>query len=238
MKSYIDNYGTEVNVDAARAELDNIYKQALNNLGRSDIDGFKRYIKNFPESPHLSQAQKKLRDAYRYNYEDLCRSTELQPYLDYLTKYPESPYIEDVRKRGQEIAQRKQEEEQRIREENERIKEEEIRQRHAAKLNCVGRTIHWTEEVTYDISSGGDGLILGLLKSAAGLDKVKYEVRYTAIVEANFGETSVKCIISNVQIQDPSWASANYLKYRKHALADLQENLGKTRVLQLDEFEF
>ena len=236
VKSYIDNYGTEVNVDAARAELDNIYKQALNNIKRSDIDGFNNYVKNFPESPYLSQAQKKLRDAYRYDYEELCKTTELQPYLDYLTKYPDSPYIEDVRKRGREIAQRQLEEEQRIKEENERIREEEIRQRHAAKLNCVGRTIHWTETVAYDIS-GGDGLIMGLIKSAAGLDKVKYEVRYSAVVESNIGETAVKCVITNVQIQDPSWASVNYLKYKQYALSDLRENIGKTRVLQLDDFE-
>lgn len=237
VKSYIDSYGNDINVDAARAELENIYKQALNKIDRSDIDGFNNYIKNFPESPYLSQAQKKLREAYRYNYEELCHSSELQPYLDYLTKYPESPYLEDVRKRGQAISQQQQEDAQRIKEENERIKEEEIRQRNAAKLNCVGKTIHWTEEVTYDISSGGDGLIMGLLKNAVGLDKVKYEVRYSAVVESNIGETAVKCIITSVRIQDPSWASANYLKYKKYALSDLQENIGKTRVLQLDDFE-
>ena len=62
-------------------------------------------------------------------------------------------------------------------------------------------------------------------------------MRYSAVVESNIGETAVKCIITSVRIQDPSWASVNYLKYKKYALSELQENVGKTRVLQLDDFE-
>lgn len=239
LKKYIENYGSEVDVSAARTELENIYKQALNKIDRSDIDGFTAYIKDFPQSPYISQAQKKLSDSYRYKYEELCKTTDLQAYADYCSKYPDSPYVEELRERGQIIYQQQQEEEQRIKAEEEQRRIEEMRQRNAAKLNCVGRSIHWNETVTYKIQND-DGLLMGLLKSATGLDKldnVEYNVRYTAIVESNIGETSVKCVISNVQIIDPSWASANYLKYKKHAIADLQENLGRTRVLQLDEFE-
>lgn len=226
-----------MNVSAAQNELNNLYKQALNEINRSDIEGYKKYIRNYPQSPQLSQAQKKLNDAYRYKYEELCQTTDLQAYYDYCTNYPDSPYAEALKEKGRVIYQRQQEEEQRIKEEEEQQRIEEIRQRNASKLNCVGKRIYWNETVSYNISNGGDGLIMGLLKSAVGLDKVEYNVRYTAIVESNLGETSVKCVISNVQIQDPSWASTNYLKYRRQALADLQENLGKTRVLQLDEFE-
>ena len=237
VQSYIDKYGSDVNVDAARAELDNIYKQALNNIGRSDIDGFNKYLTDFPQSPYLTQAQKKLKEAYRYSYNELCQNTDPQAYVDYLKKYPDTPYSEEIKERGRVMYDRQQAEKQRMKEEEEQRKMEEMLQRNAAKLNCVGRTIHWTEEVTYDISSSGDGLLVGLLKSAAGLDKVKYEVRYSAVVESNIGETAVKCIITSVRIQDPSWASVNYLKYKKYALSELQENVGKTRVLQLDDFE-
>ena len=237
VQSYIDKYGSDVNVDAARAELDNIYKQALNNIGRSDIDGFNKYLTDFPQSPYLTQAQKKLKEAYRYSYNELCQNTDPQAYVDYLKKYPDTPYSEEIKERGRVMYDRQQAEKQRLKEEEEQRKMEEMLQRNAAKLNCVGRTIHWTEEVTYDISSSGDGLLVGLLKSAAGLDKVKYEVRYSAVVESNIGETAVKCIITSVRIQDPSWASVNYLKYKKYALSELQENVGKTRVLQLDDFE-
>lgn len=116
-------------------------------------------------------------------------------------------------------------------------RQEEMRQRNAAKLECVGKTIYWNEEVSFDISSGNEGLIGGLISSALGTNKVTYNVRYYAIVEANLGQTAVKCVISNVEIQDPSYASVNYVKYKKSAYATLCEDIGKTRVKQLNEFE-
>lgn len=239
VKEYIDQYGSDVDVSPATAELNNIYVKALENIGRTDIDGFESYIEELPQSPYIKQARQKLQNAYRYRYEELCQTTDLQAYADYCEKYPESPYIEDLKERGRIIYQKQQEEEQRIKEDEERRRIEEMRQRNAAKLNSVGKRIYWYETATYKINND-DGLLMSIFKSATGLDKldeVKYNVRYTAIVEAIIGETSVKCVISNVQIEDPSWASANYLKYKKYAISDVQENLGRTRVLQLDEFE-
>ena len=162
---------------------------------------------------------------------------KLQPYLDYTERYPNSPYLEDVKERARKIYQRQQAEEQRLKEEEEARRQEEIRQRNAAKLECVGKTIYWNEQVSFDISSGNEGLVGSLIGSALGTNKVTYNVRYYAIVEANLGQTAVKCVISNVEIQDPSYASVNYVKYKKGAYATLCEDIGKTRVKQLDEFE-
>lgn len=105
------------------------------------------------------------------------------------------------------------------------------------KLNCVGRQIYWEEQVAYNIGNGGQGLLGSILSSALGTDRVTYTVRYTAIVEAVIGETSVKCIITNATIMDPSWASVNYVKYKKQAAAAILEDVGKTRVKQLNEFK-
>ncbi len=105
------------------------------------------------------------------------------------------------------------------------------------KLNCVGRQICWNESVSFNISSGNEGILGSLLSSALGTDRVTYNVLYTAVVEAVLGDSSVKCVITNAQIQDPSWASVNYLKYKKQAASSILEDVGKTRVKQMNEFE-
>ena len=105
------------------------------------------------------------------------------------------------------------------------------------KLNCVGRQIYFDEIVSYNIGSSGQGLLGSMISSALGTDRVKYTVRYTAIVESVIGDSSVKCIITNAQILDPSMASVNYLKYKKQAASAILEDVGKTRVKQLNEFE-
>lgn len=105
------------------------------------------------------------------------------------------------------------------------------------KLNCVGRQICWNESVSLNISTGNEGILGSLLSSALGTDRVTYNVLYTAVVEAVLGDSSVKCVITNAQIQDPSWASVNYVKYKKQAAASILEDIGKTRVKQLNEFE-
>lgn len=234
---FINKYASQANVDKARAELDNIYKRALERISGSDVDGFDNYVKTYPESPYIEQARQKQRDAYRSGYEELCRKSELQPYLDYVERYPNSPYIEDVKNRARTIFQHQQAEEQRLKAEEEARRQEEQRQRNAAKLNCVGKAIYWNEVFTLDISKGDEGLIGGLIGNALGTNRVSYTVQYTAIVEATLGETAVKCVISNVQILDPSRVSSNYITYKKHAISRLNEDLGKTRVKQLDEFE-
>ena len=103
------------------------------------------------------------------------------------------------------------------------------------RTSLVGREVAWEEKITYDISNGNQGLILNLLSSALGQNSVSYTVRYTAILESYIGTTACKVIISRTDIQDPSWASANYLKYRKAAQNDISKNLGQTRVKQLNE---
>lgn len=48
--------------------------------------------------------------------------------------------------------------------------------------------------------------------------------------------TAVKCVIRDFEIIDPSWASANYIKYRNSARNSISEDIGKTRVKQMNEF--
>lgn len=105
------------------------------------------------------------------------------------------------------------------------------------KLNSVGCQIYFDESVSYNIGSGNQGLLGSLISSALGVDRVTYRVRYTAVVESVLGNTSVKCVITNARIMDPSMASVNYLKYKKQAASAVLEDVGKTRVKQLDEFE-
>lgn len=105
------------------------------------------------------------------------------------------------------------------------------------KLNSVGRQIYFDESVSYNIGSGNQSLIGSMISSALGVDRVTYRVRYTAVVESVLGDTSVKCVITNARIMDPSMASVNYLKYKKQAASAILEDVGKTRVKQLNEFE-
>jgi len=138
---------------------------------------------------------------------------------------------------------RQQEELRRQEEENERkrIAAAQEAERRAAdierKKNCEGRQIVWTETATYDFGEGG--LTQGFLDLLGGsaLHQVEYVVQYTAIVEKVIANESVKCIIQRFAIQDPKFASVNYLKYRKYAVNDFSENVGKTRVLDMSEFE-
>jgi len=104
----------------------------------------------------------------------------------------------------------------------------------SAKDNLAGKTVYWDETVSFNIG-GNQGLLGSLLSNALGTNRVSYNVRYTAIVEATIGENSVKCVISNAQIIDPSWASANYIKYKSQAMSSISSSIGQTRVKQLNE---
>lgn len=103
------------------------------------------------------------------------------------------------------------------------------------RSNLVGKQIYWKETITYEISNGNQGLVLNLLSSALGANKVSYEVTYGAVVESYIGSTACKAIITVTEINDPNWASANYIKYRKAAQNDINQNIGQTRVKQLNE---
>ena len=106
----------------------------------------------------------------------------------------------------------------------------------AMKKNCVGKQIVWRSEVTYDFGKGGLAQGLGDLIGLGALHQEKYTVEYTGVVEKIIGDENVKCVIKRVEIIDPSFASSNYLKYRKYVNAEVKDDLGETRVLEMDEF--
>lgn len=148
--------------------------------------------------------------------------------------YTESQKVLNAEKERQELlAKQKQEEERRIAE----AKEAERRAEDLAmKKNSEGKQITWSETMTYDTGSGSLGEALLDAFGGSVLHQEKYIVVYTGIVEKVIGDESVKCIIKRAEIQDPRFASTNYLKYRKYVQAEVSEALGKTRVLDMDEF--
>lgn len=107
----------------------------------------------------------------------------------------------------------------------------------ALKKKSEGKQITWTETVSYDIGSGGLGQALLDAFGGSALHEVKYTIRYTGIVEKVIADESVKCIIKRADIESPGLASTNWLKYKKYAQADAAENIGRTRVLDMNEFQ-
>lgn len=107
----------------------------------------------------------------------------------------------------------------------------------ALKKNCEGKQITWTETMTLDTGSGSIGQAILDAFGGSVLHEVNYTVVYTAIVEKVIGDENVKCIVKRAEIKDPRFASANYLKYRKYAQAEASEAIGKTRVLEMNEFK-
>lgn len=106
------------------------------------------------------------------------------------------------------------------------------------KLNSVGQQIYWDETVSFSVKGQGvedQGVIIGLFNKATGMDRASYKVRYTGIVEAVIGDTSVKCIITSAQIIDNLSTCA--WQHKREATSRIQEDVGKTRVKQLNEFE-
>lgn len=237
VEEYIEKYGTEVSVAAAQTELNNLYKLAYQNIDKNNSLSLENYISSYPRSPQLNQAEQRLKTVYKTEYNNLCSHNDLDAYLDYANNHPKSPYLYDINSRASSIQQKQEAERQRIKAEEERRKQEEILKNNAAKLDCVGRTIYWTENVSFDISSGNEGWLSSIISDKLGTNKVTYNVKYYAIVEATLGNTAVKCVISNVQIIDPRFASANYIKYKSSAMSTLSNDIGKTRVKQVNEFE-
>lgn len=107
----------------------------------------------------------------------------------------------------------------------------------ALKKKSEGKQITWTETVSYDTGSGGLGEALLDAFGGSVLHEVRYTIRYTGIVEKVIAGESVKCIIKRANIESPGLASANWLKYKKYAQAAAADEVGKTRVLEMDEFE-
>ena len=105
------------------------------------------------------------------------------------------------------------------------------------KKNCEGKQIVWTETISIDLSDGGTlSTIIGAM-GYGGIYQVSYTVQYVGIVEKVIAGSSVKCIIKKGEIMSPGLASANWLKYRKYAQASVTDEIGKTRVLEMDEFD-
>jgi len=169
---------------------------------------------------------------------------------EYISVFPNGKYVSDANKKIASIKQAKAAEEKRIvaerqaQQEQTRLAEQQRVEEQArlaeekerdfeAKKNSVGRSIYWYETITFDTSGGGLG---GLISSAIGLGSTSYRVRYTAIVEAVIGESAVKVIISRATIEDPGWASINYIKYKPYAIEEINKVIGQTRVKQFNEF--
>ncbi|MEO1263191.1 MAG: hypothetical protein AAFZ15_30555 [Bacteroidota bacterium] len=91
----------------------------------------------------------------------------------------------------------------------------------------VGKSCVFYEYLIY---KSGDGILDALVPST------KYQVEYSAVIESELGD-NVKMIISEARIIDPSWASANYFKYKKYVKGDAQEKIGKTAVKPKSEIE-
>ena len=106
------------------------------------------------------------------------------------------------------------------------------------KLNSVGRQVYWESSVSFSVegtSVAEKGLLIGLLNKYTGMDRASYTVRYTGVVEAVLGETSVKCIITNAEIIANTSTCA--WQHKREATGMILKEIGQTRVLQLNEFE-
>lgn len=100
--------------------------------------------------------------------------------------------------------------------------------------NGVEKKVSWTIEVSYKTSSNG---ILGdAIMGAIGGLYTTYKFKYIAVIESVIGE-NVKVIISNIVLEQPSYGSSNYIKYRDYAKEKEFENLGKTRVKEFNEVD-
>ena len=104
--------------------------------------------------------------------------------------------------------------------------------RESTKESFVGKKIYWYEEIAYNPEKDGVGRFLTDL---TGIGIVKYKVKYTAIIESFLGDNSLKAIISDTKIEDPSLASINYIKYKDIAVLEIKKYIGQTRVKDFNE---
>lgn len=240
IEDFIGKYSTIISTDAAQNEIANVYKNAFNRIGDRDVAQFKSYIATYPKSPYINEAQDKISIAYKFLYDEACAINTSQKYSEYINAYPESPYISQVQQQLAKVQAREEQErqlaEQRRRAEEERIRKEQEAAILQAKLHSEGKQIYWEEEVSFDISTGNEGFLGTIIGNALRTNVVSYNVRYYAIVESVLGTTAVKCVIRDFEIIDPSWASTNYIKYRNSARNSISEDIGKTRVKQMNEF--
>lgn len=138
---------------------------------------------------------------------------------------------EQERLKQEEIAALKKREQEKLAEQRRLA---QIKQDVELKKNCVGKKITWHESISFNTSGGGLG---GILLGAVGLGTTDYDIEYTAIVESIIGEDNVKAIVTKARICDPSFVSANYLKYKGYAREEMNKAVGQTRVMQFSEFK-
>ena len=222
----------------AKAESDNEYMYCNN------------YITKYPNGEFITEIVT-IKDEKENKEKSLYNSTIKNNDFDtYGLKYPQGKYVSAVNEQKQmylekekaiaeqkRIAKQKQMEEQRIAKQKQ-MEEQRLaaikreKQRIDFLKNGVGKKVSWTIEVSYKTSSSG--IIGDAIMGALGGLYTTYNFKYIAIIEGVIGE-NVKVIISNVVLDQPSYVSSNYIKYRDYAKEKELENLGKTRVKGFNE---
>ncbi len=156
----------------------------------------------------------------------------VQNYKEFLKDYPEAPaeFVEDATNRLHKLAFEQTEQinsiksyEDYAREYPKSVYTEEAEER-AYKLSLIGKRGIFYESREYTLEE----IWGGLLKRT-----VTYEAQFTGVIEQVFGE-NLKLIIESVDISDPSRVSISYMQNRDYALSDFQEDIGKTRVVSID----
>ena len=97
----------------------------------------------------------------------------------------------------------------------------------AYDLSLIGKHVVFYESREYVLES-----ILGGLLSR----KANYNAQYSGVIESVLNN-DVKVIIKKAEIADPQSVSYSYLENRDFALREIQNNIGKTRVVSKTEIE-
>lgn len=159
----------------------------------------------------------------------------------YTEKQKVEQRLEEERK-AEEAKKQKEAEERKIREAKE-AKERAERERVEAiekakqqkidnekKKHCAGKRILWEEQITYEVPHSG------LLEFVLNMNEIIVDVTYEAIVESVLGDESVKCVISNVYISRNGRWNPKWNDYKGAITERIQDKVGKTRVLNFNEF--
>jgi hypothetical protein len=93
----------------------------------------------------------------------------------------------------------------------------------------IGEMVHMTETYSYNT---GDGSFFGNLMGS--VLKVSFHIDFFGIVESKLGDR-YKVTITDALIDNPSWASMNYYKYKPYAQSDANKKIGQTIFVYPDE---
>ena len=215
------------------------------------------YIYKFPNSQYTSTAKTSLNKLDDDNYVKATKGNTKQGFQNYIISFPSGNHIEEANSKIS--AFNTKEEEERFARENaererqleEQRKQEEIKraeqaQNRALFLQLEGKKVYWYSTCKVKTSSLGGGLLGAIGDAVVGdLNYTSYRLKYTGIVEKIIGEESAKIIVSKIEIEDPSWASVNYLKYRSMVLqsanqgrVDNEVELGGTIIKEYGEINY